>query len=84
MEFSYKPEGVCSSKFIICINDEKKTINWIKIIGGCPGNTVGLTKLLEGMDINTAISKLKGIKCGVKGTSCPDQLATALEKYILK
>ena len=84
MEFSYKPEGVCSSKFIICINDEKKTINWIKIIGGCPGNTVGLTKLLEGMDINTAINKLKGIKCGVKGTSCPDQLATALEKYILK
>ena len=82
MEFSYKPEGVCSSKFIICINDEKKTINWIKIIGGCPGNTVGLSKLLEGMSINEAIFKLKGIPCGMKKTSCPNEIAKALEKYL--
>lgn len=82
MEFSYKPEGVCSSKFIICINDDKKIINWIKIVGGCPGNTVGLSKLLEGMSINEAIFKLKGIPCGMKKTSCPNEIAKALEKYL--
>ena len=84
MEFSYKPEGVCSSKYIICVNDEKNTINWIKIIGGCPGNTVGLSKLLEGMNINDAISKLKGIPCGMKKSSCPNEISKALEEYLLK
>lgn len=84
MEFSYKPEGVCSSKYIICVNDEKKTINWIKIIGGCPGNTVGLSKLLEGMNINDAISKLKGIPCGMKKSSCPNEISKALEKYLVE
>ena len=59
-------------------------IKSIKVIGGCPGNTIGLAKLLEGMDVNEAISKLKGIKCGMRSTSCPDQIAKALEKIIEK
>ena len=83
MEFSYKPEGVCSSKYIICVNDKKKTINLIKIIGGCPGNTLGLSKLLEGMNIDEAISKLKGIPCGMKKSSCPNEISKALEEYLV-
>lgn len=82
MEFSYKPEGVCSSKYIISIDDEKNTINWVKFIGGCSGNTQGISKLVEGMKVKEVIQKLKGIKCGMKGTSCPDQLSKALEKYL--
>lgn len=82
MEFSYKPEGVCSSKYIISIDDKQKTINWVKIVGGCAGNTAGLSKLIQGMKIDDVIQKLKGIPCGMKGTSCPDQLAKALEKYM--
>ena len=84
MEFSYKPQGVCSSKFIICIDDDKKVINWVKIIGGCAGNTVGISKLVEGMKVEDVISKLKGITCGMKGTSCPNELAKALEEYLKK
>ena len=82
MEFSYKPQGVCSSKFIICIDDDKKVINWVKIVGGCAGNTVGISKLVEGLKVEEVISKLKGITCGMKGTSCPDQLSKALEYYL--
>lgn len=82
MEFSYKPKGVCSSKFIICIDDDKKIINWVKIIGGCAGNTLGISKLVEGMKIEDVISKLKGINCGMKGTSCPNELAKALEEAL--
>ena len=82
MEFSYKPQGVCASKFIICIDDDKKTINWIRIIGGCAGNTLGISKLVEGMKVEEVISKLKGIERGMKGTSCPNELAKALEEYL--
>lgn len=82
MEFSYKPQGVCSSKFIICIDDDKKVINWVRIIGGCAGNTIGISKLVEGMKVEDVISKLKGIPCGMKGTSCPNELVKALEHYL--
>lgn len=84
MEFSYKPNGVCSSKFIISINDDTKIINWVKIIGGCAGNTVGISNLVKGMKVDEVIQRLKGIPCGMKGTSCPDQLAKALEEYMKK
>ena len=56
-------------------------IKGLKIIGGCPGNTVGVSRLVEGRKIDEVIQMLKGIECGVKGTSCPDQVAKALEKY---
>lgn len=79
MEYIYEPEGVCSHKIIFDI--ENNIIKSVKIIDGCPGNTVGLSKLLEGQNIDDVIKKLKGITCGYKGTSCPDQIAKALEKY---
>ena len=79
MEYIYEPEGVCSHKIIFDI--ENNIIKSVKIIGGCSGNTVGLSKLLEGQNIDDVIKKLKGIPCGYKGTSCPDQIAKALEKY---
>lgn len=78
MRYTYTPTGVCSREFEIDLDGNK--IKSIKVIGGCPGNTIGLAKLLEGMDVNEAISKLKGIKCGMRSTSCPDQIAKALEK----
>lgn len=78
MEYRYKPQGVCSMDMIIDVDND--TIQSVKIIGGCPGNTVGVSNLVKGMKIDEAISKLKGIPCGIKGTSCPDQLSKALEK----
>ena len=82
MEYSYKPQGVCSSKFIICIDENNNTINWVKIIGGCAGNTQGISKLVQGMKVEDVISRLKGIPCGMKKSSCPNELARALEEYI--
>lgn len=78
MEYRYRPSGVCSSEFII--NMERNIIKSVKIIGGCPGNTLAVSTLVEGQDINDVITKLDGIKCGMRGTSCPDQLAKALKE----
>lgn len=78
MEYRYKPQGVCSYEMIIEI--EEDTIKKVTIEGGCAGNTVGVSRLVEGMKIQEAIKRLKGIPCGSKGTSCPDQLAKALEE----
>ena len=80
MQYTYTPQGVCSKQMIIEIAEDNQTIKSVKIVGGCPGNTVGVSHLVKGMNINEAISKLKGIPCRDKGTSCPDQLARALEK----
>lgn len=79
MEYVYIPEGVCSQRMIF--NIENNIIKSLKIISGCAGNTVGLSKMLEGQNIDEVIKRLKGIPCGYKGTSCPDQIARALEKY---
>ena len=78
MEYRFTPEGVCAQEMIIEIEDG--IIKKAQIIGGCAGNTVGLTNLLVGMSIDEAIKRLKGIPCGFKGTSCPDQLAIGLEE----
>ena len=80
MEYRYKPEGVCSREMIFEI--EEDIVKSVKIIGGCAGNTLGLSSLIKGMKIKDVIEKLKGIPCGIKNTSCPDQLAKALEEYI--
>lgn len=77
MEYIYNPQGVCSKEMKIEV--EGNTIKNVEVIGGCPGNTVGVSKLLKGMNIDEAIKRLKGILCGNKDTSCPDQLAQALE-----
>ena len=78
MEYRYKPEGVCSREMIIELDGNM--IKKLTIIGGCAGNTTGVSKLVEGMNINEVIKRLKGIPCGIKSTSCPDQLAKALEE----
>jgi len=78
MEYRYKPQGVCSSEMIIEVEGE--TIKKVKIINGCPGNTIGVSKLVEGRTIDEVIELLKGIPCGMRRTSCPDQLAIALEE----
>ena len=79
MEYVYNPRGVCSIKMIF--NIDADIIKSLSIIGGCPGNTVGVSKLVEGKKIDEVIALLKGINCGAKGTSCPDQVAIALEEY---
>ena len=78
MEYRYIPSGVCSREMIIELDGD--TIKKLTIVGGCAGNTLGLSKLVEGMNINEVIKRLKGIPCGIRGTSCPDQLAKALEE----
>lgn len=79
MEYTYTPQGVCSMQMIFEIDNE--IIKSLKIVGGCPGNTVGLSRLVEGRKIQDVIKMLKGIPCRNKGTSCPDQVARALEEY---
>lgn len=78
MQYTYTPQGVCSQKMIIEV--ENNIIKSVKIIGGCAGNTVGVSRLVQGMNIDEAIKRLKGIPCGFKSTSCPDQLSKALEE----
>ena len=78
MEYKYRPTGVCSREMII--ETDGDIIKKVTIVGGCHGNTQGVSRLVEGMKIDEVIKRLKGILCGNKGTSCPDQLAIALEE----
>ena len=73
----YKTQGVCSSMIDIEMNGN--IIESVKFTGGCNGNLQGISALVKGMSAEEAISRLKGIRCGFKNTSCPDQLAKALE-----
>ena len=82
MTFEYIPTGVCSRKYIIDIDND--ILKDITIIGGCNGNLQGIKKLITGMNINDIISKLEGINCNGKGTSCPDQISKALKSYLSK
>lgn len=78
--FAYIPTGVCTTEINFEIINNK--IHSLSFLRGCPGNLLGLTSLIEGMTPLEAISKLEGIKCGNKSTSCPDQLAKALKEAI--
>ncbi len=78
MEFSYKTKGTCSQ--MIEISEQNGIIKKVQFYGGCNGNLQGIARLVEGMQVDEAIKRLKGIRCGFKMTSCPDQLATALEQ----
>ena len=78
MEYKFKPSGVCSREMIIELDGD--IIKSVKIVGGCAGNTVGVSRLIEGMKIDEAIKRLKGIPCGFRSTSCPDQLSIALQE----
>ena len=77
---SYKTRGVCSRQ--IDMDIENGVIVSAAFTGGCSGNTQGVAALVKGMAVEDAISRLRGIKCGFKSTSCPDQLAVALEEYL--
>ena len=74
---SFTPTGVCSRKMEFDIVDDK--ICNLKVTGGCHGNLQGVSALIEGMNVDEAIARLEGIRCGFKSTSCPDQLARALK-----
>ncbi|QAA31956.1 TIGR03905 family TSCPD domain-containing protein [Clostridium manihotivorum] len=77
---SYKTAGVCSKQVSFDIVDNK--ISSVNFVGGCNGNLKGISSLIEGMEVNEAIKRLKGITCGNRDTSCPDQLSRALEEYV--
>ncbi len=77
MVYTYKTRGVCSSSIEIEAEDE--IIKSVKFTGGCNGNLKGIGELVKGMKIDDVIEKLKGVKCGFKDTSCPAQLALALQ-----
>lgn len=76
----YKTSGTCSSAIDVEVKDG--IIESVKFTGGCTGNLQGISSLVQGMKAEDAIEKLKGIRCGMKSTSCPDQLAKALESMI--
>ncbi len=75
----YKTSGTCSSA--IDFEVENGIVKSVKFIGGCNGNTQGISKLVEGMPVDEVIARLEGIKCGFKSTSCPDQLSKALKEW---
>lgn len=77
---TYVPKGVCSRLIEVEVADGK--ITKAAFVGGCGGNTQGICKLVEGMDAKEAIARLRGIKCGPRPTSCPDQLSYAIEQAI--
>ncbi len=77
--FEYTPQGVCSKKMIFDIEDNY--IRNVKIIGGCPGNSLGVSLLVKDKPIDEVIEKLKDVKCGLKSASCPAELAKGLQKY---
>ncbi len=78
MHFEYKTKGTCSQMIFFDVEDGK--VHNVQYMGGCNGNLQGIGKLVEGMDIDDVISRVEGIHCGMKPTSCPDQLANALKK----
>ena len=80
--FQYSTSGVCARDIRFNVVDNK-VIN-VEFVGGCSGNLGGISKLIEGMNVNEVIEKLSGLSCGMKQTSCPDQLAKALELAIKK
>ncbi len=76
-KYTYTTRGVCSRQITFEVEDG--ILKNVSFLGGCNGNTQGISKLVEGMEINEVIRRLKGTDCGGKNTSCPDQLAQALE-----
>ncbi len=75
----FKTFGTCSREINFEVVDNKLTN--VSFLGGCNGNLQGISKLVEGMDIDDVIARVEGIKCGARQTSCPDQLAKALKQY---
>jgi len=78
MQFDFKTKGTCSQRILFEIEDN--TLKNVQFIGGCNGNLKGIGSLVEGMSVDEVITRLEGTTCGMKSTSCPDQLANALKK----
>jgi uncharacterized protein (TIGR03905 family) len=77
MTYNYKTSGTCSREIIFDVENGK--VKNVQFIGGCNGNLKGIAALVEGMDMDEIIARVEGVKCGMKSTSCPDQLAQALK-----
>ncbi len=78
MQFDFKTKGTCSQRILFEIDEN--ILKNVQFIGGCNGNLKGIGSLVEGMPVDEVITRLEGTTCGMKNTSCPDQLATALKK----
>lgn len=78
MQYEYTTKGTCSQRILFEINDGK--VENVQFVGGCNGNLQGISKLVEGMNVDAVIQRIEGIQCGFKPTSCPDQLAKALKE----
>lgn len=78
MQYEYKTKGTCSQRILFEI--ENDVVTNVQFIGGCNGNLRGISKLVEGMNVSDVIERIEGIHCGMKPTSCPDQLAKALKE----
>ena len=78
MQYEYKTKGTCSQRILFEI--ENDIVTYVQFLGGCNGNSKGIGSLVDGMHIDEIISRLEGIHCGMKPTSCPDQLAKALQE----
>ena len=76
--YEYKTKGTCSQMIYFDVEDNK--VKNVQFMGGCNGNLKGISKLVEGMDVDEVIARLEGTTCGMKDTSCPDQLARALKQ----
>ena len=79
MKYTYKPRGICAHRIELEVEDG--VIGTVLLFGGCDGNHKGLTALVKGMKVEEVKEKLRGIRCGFRDTSCPDQLSRALEDY---
>ncbi len=77
MQYTYQTRGVCSRKITFDLEDG--CVKNVRFLGGCSGNTQGVAVLVDGMNAEEAVRRLRGIRCGAKATSCPDQLAIAIE-----
>ena len=77
MKYTYRTKGTCSRSITFDIEDG--VVRNVQFEGGCNGNLKGIGKLVEGMDVDDVIARIEGVKCGMKSTSCPDQLAQALK-----
>ena len=81
MEYRYKTQGVCSTEMVFEIDENKNIVNNLTVVNGCNGNLKGISALVKGMKIDDIILRLSGIKCGFRGTSCPDQISKALIEF---
>lgn len=84
MKYTYNTKGVCARKIEIEMAEDNKTVQSVNFVGGCPGNLLGISALVKEGQVEDVIARLKGTKCGFKATSCPDQLALALEDILAK